>query len=49
MPFKAQWYRDRLAKKRQKGFRGYPELPVLGASRPLERRVGRLISLGGFA
>ena len=24
MPFKAQWYRDKLAKKRQKGFRGYP-------------------------
>lgn len=24
MSFKAQWYREKLAKKRQKGFRGYP-------------------------
>ena len=28
MSFKAQWYRDKLAKKRQKGFRGYPVATV---------------------
>lgn len=26
--FKAQWYRDKLAKKRQKAFRGYPVATV---------------------
>lgn len=28
MSFKAQWYRDKLAKKRQKGFRGHPVATV---------------------
>lgn len=28
MSFKAQWYRDKLAKKRKKGFRGYPVATV---------------------
>jgi hypothetical protein len=28
MSFKAQWYRDKLAKKRQKAFRGYPVATV---------------------
>jgi hypothetical protein len=28
MSFKAQWYRDRFAKRRQKGFRGYPVATV---------------------
>ena len=28
MTFKGQWYRDKLAKKRQKGFRGYPVATV---------------------
>ena len=28
MSFKAKWYRDRLAKKREKGFRGYPVATV---------------------
>lgn len=28
MSFKTQWYRDRLAKKLQKGFRGYPAATV---------------------
>lgn len=28
MSFKAQWYRDRFAKKRKKGFRGYPVATV---------------------
>ncbi len=28
MSFKAQWYRDKLVKKRDKGFRGYPVATV---------------------
>jgi hypothetical protein len=28
MSFKAQWYRDRFAKKRKNGFRGYPVATV---------------------
>ena len=28
MSFKAQWYRDKLAKQRAKGFRGYPVATV---------------------
>jgi len=28
MTFKAQWYRDKFAKKRNKGFRGYPVATV---------------------
>lgn len=28
MSFKDQWYRDRLAKRRQKGFRGYPAATI---------------------
>jgi hypothetical protein len=28
MSFKAKWYRDKLAKKREKGFRGYPVATV---------------------
>ena len=28
MSFKAQWYRDKFAKKRERGFRGYPVATV---------------------
>jgi hypothetical protein len=44
MTFKAQWYRDRLAKKRQKGFRGYPVATVAYYG-PDDRRASK-VSVG---
>jgi hypothetical protein len=42
--FKAQWYRDKLAKKRQKGFRGYPVATVAYYG-PDDRRASK-VSVG---
>lgn len=44
MPFKAQWYRDKLAKKRQKGFRGYPAA-TLAFYGPDDKRASK-VSVG---
>lgn len=41
MPFKAQWYRDKLAKKRQKGFRGYP-VATLAFYGPDDKRASKV-------
>ena len=41
MSFKAQWYRDKLAKKRQKGFRGYP-VATLAFYGPDDKRASKL-------
>ena len=44
MTFKGQWYRDKLAKKRQKGFRGYPVATVAYYG-PDDRRASK-VSVG---
>lgn len=44
MSFKAQWYRDKLAKKRQKAFRGYPVATVAYYG-PDDRRASK-VSVG---
>ena len=44
MSFKAQWYREKLAKKRQKGFRGYP-VATVGYYGPDDRRASK-VSVG---
>jgi len=41
MGFKAQWYRDRLAKRRQKGFRGYP-VATLAFYGPDDKRASKV-------
>ena len=47
MSFKAQWYRDKFAKKRQKGFRGYPVATVAFYG-PNDRRASK-VSVGIIA
>jgi hypothetical protein len=44
MSFKARWYRDKLATKRQKGFRGYPVASVAFYG-PDEKRASQ-VSVG---
>ena len=44
MSFKAKWYRDKLAKKRQKAFRGYPVATVAYYG-PDDRRASK-VSVG---
>ena len=42
MSFKAQWYRDKLAKKRAKGFRGYP-VATVGFYGPDDERATKVV------
>ena len=44
MSFKAQWYRDKLAKKRRKGFHGYP-VATIAFYGPDDKRASK-VSVG---